>query len=65
MQKDEIKRKYMEWIKINPNHRPAEGHAVYSTFNPEEGGTLYYVREIKKDGFTVQSHANNDGTATN
>lgn len=51
----------MEWIKINPNHRPAVGHAIYSTFNPEEGGTLYYVREINDRGFTVQSHTGKDG----
>lgn len=49
----------MEWIKINPNHRPAVGHAIYSTFNPEEGGTLYYVREINDKGFTIESENNN------
>ncbi len=51
----------MEWIKINPNHRPAVGHAMYSTFNPEDGGTLYYVREVNDEGFTVQSESNKDG----
>lgn len=51
----------MDWIKINPNHRPAVGHAIYSTFNPENGGTLYYVREVNDEGFTIQSDSNNDG----
>ncbi|WP_315819123.1 hypothetical protein [Paraflavitalea speifideaquila] len=51
----------MEWIKINPNHRPAVGHAIYSTFNPEEGGTLYYVRAINDVGFTVESESNYSG----
>lgn len=51
----------MEWIKINPYHRPAVGHAIYSTFNPEEGGTLYYVKEINEEGFTVRSESNNKG----
>lgn len=51
----------MVWIKINPNHRPAVGHGIYSTFNPEEGGTLYNVMAINEDGFTVQSESNEDG----
>jgi hypothetical protein len=51
----------MEWIRINPNHRPAVGHALYSTFDPEKGGTLYYVRAIDDKGFTVQSDRDNMG----
>jgi hypothetical protein len=49
------------WIKINPDHRPAVGHAIYSTFNPEDGGTLYMVTETNNDGFTVRSTGNNEG----
>ena len=51
----------MEWIKINPNHRPAVGHAIYSTFDPEKGGTIYYVREVNSEGFTIQSESNQQG----
>lgn len=51
----------MEWIKINPNHRPAVGHAMLSSFNPEEGGTIYYVKAIDANGFTVQSESNENG----
>jgi hypothetical protein len=49
------------WIKINPYHRPARGHAIYSTFHPDEGGTLYYVIDVAESGFTIQSVANNEG----
>jgi hypothetical protein len=49
------------WIKINPYHEPEKGHAIYSTFNPEDGGTLYYVKNVAKDGFTIQSESNNEG----
>ena len=49
------------WIKINPDHRPAVGHAIYSMFNPEDGGTIYYVREVNADGFTIQSDADDTG----
>jgi hypothetical protein len=48
-----------KWIKINPDHRPAAGHAILATLNPEEGGTLYYVRDVNKNGFTVESDSTN------
>lgn len=51
----------MEWIKINPNHRPAIGHVLYSTFNPADGGTLYIVSKINETGFNVQSYKDKDG----
>lgn len=49
----------MEWFKINPNHRPEKGHALYSTFDLETGGTLYYVIDVNKEGFTIKSESQN------
>ena len=52
-----------EWIKINEYHRPSKGHAMYININhPEDGeGTHYYVTEINKDGFIMESNFNKDG----
>lgn len=49
----------MEWFKINPNHRPEKGHALYATFDPESGGTLYYVIDVNEKGFTLKSDNHN------
>lgn len=57
----------MKWIKINPNHRPAVGRAIYSSFiNPEDmssedNGTLYYVIDINEEGFTIESKSDKNG----
>lgn len=45
-----------EWFKINPDHRLEKGHALYATFDPENGGTLYHVIDVNDKGFTIESH---------
>jgi hypothetical protein len=51
----------MKWVKISLNHRPAVGHSLYSSFNPEDGGTMYNVTAVNEEGFTLKSESNDDG----
>lgn len=51
----------LKWIKINPYHRPEKGHAMLATFNPEDGGTLYYVIQVNKDSFVIESELGING----